>query len=262
MSNFSRFVGWLKARSGNCAPGNHVVNGPGDLVRLIREIHGNRVLCGPFQGLIYGDTSFGSTHLPKLLGTYEKELSGLFAAENLRCYDTFINLGCAEGYYTNGIGHALKKRAGQKMARVTGIDLNTAALAESKRISALNGLQVEVSPGFDFITGSGGPGRTLIICDVEGAETDLLQPSRLPALHRTDFIIEIHDSAGQNSILEELQRRFSATHESSVILSRPREPQDFPADLQVGLNDEIKLEAMNERRVKGLRWLNLKSKEP
>src|SRR5947207_15823212 len=69
--------------------------------KLMRDHYGTRILEGPFQGLIYGDRSFGSMYWPKLLGTYEKELSACFTAHNLCQYDLFLNLGCAEGYYAN-----------------------------------------------------------------------------------------------------------------------------------------------------------------
>jgi hypothetical protein len=79
-------------------------------------------------------------------------------------------------------------------------------------------------------------------------------------LDRTDFIIEVHDAPGTTAILDELQQRFSATHEHSVIPSLPREARDFPRECIFPVTNAVKLEAMNERRLNGLRWLNLKSK--
>ena len=260
MSKLSQFISRLRDRSWRRASPNCPVTSTSDLAGWFRELHGNRVLSGPFLGLRYGDFSFGSTHLPKLLGTYERELAGLFTAANLGQYGAFINFGCAEGYYTNGIAHALKEHLGRSDFQVIGIDLNEQALEESRRISRLNGLTVAVAPAFDFSSGTRGVGKTLIICDVEGAEIDLMRPERFAAMDRTDFIIEVHDVPRTAAILDELQQRFSATHERSVILSLPREARDFPREFLLPVSDAVKMEAMDERRVNGLRWLNLRSK--
>ena len=259
MSGLSRLIGRLRKASRRWALADRPINDCHDLLKWFREAHENRVLSGPFQGLRYGDLSFGSTHLPKLLGTYERELAGFFSRAVLRQYETFINLGCAEGYYTNGIAHALKERTDGKLARVTGFDVNEKALDESRRISALNGLHVTVTQQFDFRSESWGEGKTLVICDVEGAEIDLVQPSRIPNLNRTDLMIEIHDTDGRTAILDELQQRFAVTHASCVILFKPRVGTDFPTDVFPPMDDRVKLEAMDERRKRGMRWLHLKS---
>ena len=260
MPILSRLMGRWEALTGRNAASDRPVTNCLDLLRLLRAVHGNRVISGPFQGLRYGDLSYGSTHLPKLLGTYERELSGLFSPANLGSYDNFVNLGCAEGYYTNGIAQVLKETAGRRNGRVIGIDLNEQALAESRKISALNGLQVAVAREFDFRKGLCGPGKTLVICDVEGGEIDLIDPAFFGALSRTDFIIETHDGAEETAILDELLQRFSLTHEASVLSFTPRAVGNFPPEILLPVDDRSKLEAMDEGRVKGLRWLNLKSK--
>ncbi|MBC8002667.1 MAG: hypothetical protein H7X97_08775, partial [Opitutaceae bacterium] len=101
---------------------------------------------------------------------------------------------------------------------------------------------------------------TLIICDVEGAEIDLLQPDQFGALSRTDFIIEVHDAAGETTILDEMQRRFAPTHNHALILFKERQLGDFPGELPSPMDERIKREAMDERRIKGRRWLHLESK--
>ena len=259
MSGLSRFIHRLRGKSRRQALSNRPLIDCLDLLKWFREVSGNRVVSGPFRGLRYGDLSFGSTHLPKLLGTYERELAGFFSMAVLRQYETFINLGCAEGYYTNGIAHTLKARTDGKLARVIGIDVNENALVESRRISALNGLEVAVAQQFDFGAELWGAGKTLVICDVEGAEIDLLQPSRIPNLNRTDLIIEIHDPDGKTAVLDELQKRFAVIHASSVISFKPRVGADFPTDVFPAMDDRVKLEAMDERRQRGRRWLHLKS---
>lgn len=50
------------------------------LENLTRECTGGRVLAGPFAGMRYIRTSQGSALIPKLLGSYEKELAACVEA--------------------------------------------------------------------------------------------------------------------------------------------------------------------------------------
>jgi len=45
------------------------------LTSLTRRRTGCRVHAGPFKGMRYGLISVGSAYIPKLLGTYERELA-------------------------------------------------------------------------------------------------------------------------------------------------------------------------------------------
>jgi hypothetical protein len=51
----------------------------------------------------------------------------------------------------------------------------------------------------------------LVLCDIEGAEKDLLDPIKAPALANLDIIVESHECL-VGGITEELSKRFSATH--------------------------------------------------
>ena len=200
-------------------------------------------------------------YLPKLLGTYEMELSAYFRPANLRRYGVFISLGCAEGYYTNGIAHVLKQEeAANGGTVIIGVDRDEKALAESQWISELNGLRVQLSQSLDWEQTARKPGKALVICDVEGSELELLAPGWFPALRGADLIVEVHDDNGQTTIMDELQKRFASTHESGVVFAQARKTDDFPNLITLEVTEPIKAEAMNERRVKGLRWLVLKTR--
>src|SRR5512140_2013789 len=64
------------------------------------------VLSGPFKGMRYGDFSYNSALIPKLLGTYEADLHNWVGEALATGYDAVINVGCAEGYYAVGFAYA------------------------------------------------------------------------------------------------------------------------------------------------------------
>ena len=60
------------------------------------------VQMGLFKGMKLYPDSRGSSLLPKWQGTYEAELTAALQTYGSKC-NTFINIGCAEGYYLTGI---------------------------------------------------------------------------------------------------------------------------------------------------------------
>ena len=59
-----------------------------------------KVLNGPFEGMQYPNfESYGSASWPKLLGTYESELTNAILAKKDTDYSSIVDIGCAEGYY-------------------------------------------------------------------------------------------------------------------------------------------------------------------
>src|SRR5215813_4226420 len=70
---------------------------------------GNRVLTGPFKGMIVTDQpnwDDGNSTL-KLLGCYEHELWDAIELAITRKPSAVINIGCAEGYYAIGLARRL-----------------------------------------------------------------------------------------------------------------------------------------------------------
>ena len=58
--------------------------------------------------------------------------------------------------------------------------------------------------------------RALVVCDIEGGETALLDPERYPALRAMDLIVELHDSpAARPSVV--IPERFGATHDVTMV---------------------------------------------
>ena len=58
--------------------------------------------------------------------------------------------------------------------------------------------------------------QALVICDIEGAERELLDPSAAPALAGMDLIVEAHDCAIPG-LAKLLEAKFSATHDVRIV---------------------------------------------
>ena len=102
-------------------------------------------------------------------------------------------------------------------------------------------------------------GKTLLICDIEGAEAELLDPVAAPALSRCDIIVEVHDGPETHDIRSLLEMRFQSSHELVLRKARPRAPKDL-GRLRWMLPRDLGLDVMNEGRTFGIEWMVLKPK--
>jgi SAM-dependent methyltransferase len=156
-----------------------------------------QIAAGPFRGLHYPEQAHGSTLAPKMLGTYEKEiqtdLMG-FAADAR----TFLNIGCAEGYYTTGLA------ARADLLQVVGVDVDQRALQAAIANAQLNGVNHQCQFTADLQTAIGWLEHLdLVLIDVDGAELDVLArlftASNEQALSKAILIIETDFHADQHS---------------------------------------------------------------
>jgi len=90
-------------------------------------------------------------------------------------------------------------------------------------------------------------GRALVFIDCEGCEFDVLVPDVAPKLVQADLIIEVHDFNDSTRIGDTLKARFGATHDLTIVPSKPRRPEDHPAI--AFLPDDVKILAVTEREV-------------
>ncbi len=110
----------------------------GYLTQLVRTSTHDRVRLGPFAGMRYIDHSIGSAYLPKLLGTYEREL-GMVIEEICSCRPGLIvDVGAAEGYYA--VGLALRN----PRARVVAFESQPVGRTALCKMAALNGVAAQV----------------------------------------------------------------------------------------------------------------------
>jgi hypothetical protein len=154
----------------------------------------------------------------KLLGTYECEIHPCLEEVLAQHWDNVVVLGAAEGYYAVGIARRLQN------THITSYDLSEFAQSELRRIAQMNGVASRIT-----VRGGCGvadlaalqPGRTFLLVDVEGAEMELIQPGKLPALGQATLLVELHPHLAPGSV-EALLARLEPTHELRVIPPIPR----------------------------------------
>jgi hypothetical protein len=186
-----------------------------------------RVLQGPFAGMILCARAYYSAFLPKIVGTYEREIaSAIETICRARC-DRLIDIGAAEGYYA--VGMALRNPGCQVVA----FELASGARYALRRLAERNGVSSQITLRgectcetlSDALKASARPG---VISDCEGAEDQLLDPDRVPALRRAYILVETHDGMFPG-INQRLRDRFARTHRIEAIASQRRSADDLPA---------------------------------
>lgn len=171
---------------------------------------------GPFKGLKYITRSSGSAFLPKIMGSYEEPIHEWIEKCINKGYNTIIDIGCAEGYYTAGFAMRMPD------VNVIAYDIDQVALKNANELAQLNklgniDLKAECTHGeLNILCNE----RTLLFCDIEGSELFLLDPLRVPNLKKVDIIIESHDFF-VDGVTEILIQRFLSTHKIIIAVDYP-----------------------------------------
>lgn len=215
---------------------------------------GPLVLSGPFKGMDYSVRASEGSRAARLIGAYEASLAPVIDAIIARGYDLVVDVGCAEGYYAVGLARRMPQ------ARVMARDADPKAQALCAALVALNGVGDRVEIGgrmdhadFDICHGA----RAVVICDIEGAEADLLDPVRAPGLMAADILVETHDclTPGLSHLIA---TRFAATHHVQLI-GRKLNDSGLPGWME-GLSDLDRLIALWEWRSGPTPWLWMQRK--
>jgi len=217
------------------------------LKKPLSDLIGSAVQSGPFAGMAFLDRVSEGAYIPKLLGSYEAELHGVIEQICAAGYDTVVNVGCAEGYYAVGLARRLPS------ARVHAFDIDSNARQLCGQLVEVNGVADQVAiagelAGSDFAKFAGG--RVLVLCDIEGAEVELLDPDAYPPLRHMDLLVEIH-RAGDAWASDLLFPRFAESHTITEIQPEPRLSTQYPA--LAGLNEVDRFFALLER-IEPTRW--------
>ncbi len=187
----------------------HLAKWRAELVaNTLLERSGTTILSGPFKGMDYAVRAAEGSRSARLLGVYEASLAPIIETIIATAYPLVIDVGSAEGYYA--IGLARRMPGTRVMAR----DANSRAQDLCRLLAARNGVadRVEVDglmghADFDICTAQ----KTLVLCDIEGAEAELLDPALAPGLTRADILVECHDVL-RPGLTQTLTTRFAATH--------------------------------------------------
>lgn len=219
------------------------------LRQRLLKFFGGRVPSGPFVGMAYDGSCCEGWYLPRILGCYEQELHADIEKLAQRPYDCVLNIGCAEGFYA--VGLALRLPSAVVHAR----DVNPYAQEACRRLAAANGVAERVTigglfQGADFANFA--DKRTLLVCDIEGAEEALLDPVAYPALAAMDVLVELHDCY-RPGLSEKIQAHFAATHDLRIIPNA--DSRDLsPVLLNAGLTTPEWRLALNEFRAGPTPW--------
>lgn len=196
------------------------------LARLVQYKTGKTVFSGPFAGVEYLHDAVSGGYIPKLLGTYEKELHHIIAglpSQNIR---TVINIGASDGYYAVGLARCLPG------VQVIAYEMEPRGQEFIQRIAEKNRVDGQITVRGrcelkDLQQALGHSPRPLVVCDVEGFEDTLLDPANVPALREAWILVELHD--GKNpGVSDRIQHRFANSHHIEVVWQRQRSPEEFP----------------------------------
>ena len=219
-------------------------------LQIMEEVFKNdyRVLNGPFEGMQYIDDTPGSILLPKILGSYEEPIQEWVKTVIDRQYDKILAIGCAEGYYAVGFAMRLPE------TKIIAYDINADALDRCRELARCNGVDnVTFKKSCDFRELEDQlAGRTLIFCDIEGGERELLDPARVGKLSAADMIIESHDSY-LPGMTEMLVERFKDTHRITVTMDYPGRLKDYGTPRKQ--SDEVFAEIIDENRTPFMKFL-------
>jgi hypothetical protein len=227
------------------------------MVGPIAKSLGFRVQAGPFAGMLFPEeiirADIESPILPKLVGCYELECQRFVEEICCRLYDQVINIGAGEGYYAVGLARRIPG------ARVIAFESHERSRELCAMLGRLNGVEARVEVrGFcdreslNARLDRGSKTRTIIICDCEGAELDLLQPDLMPGLRLADLLVELHDFV-QPDISRIVRARFAATHRLEMVEATKRDPDDYPVLAALPASDREFL--ISEHRLHQMKWL-------
>lgn len=221
---------------------------------LVEQATASRRCLGLFDGMQYVSRSIGSEYYPKILGTYEKELIPVFEDLLRKPFETFIDIGAAEGYYA--VGMALKTDW-NIIAFEADPTTPLPELAELNQLESRIDLRIACDLG-DLQDCLVEFPKALLLVDVETAEFSLLDPRFIPELRTTTIIVEVHDCF-LHGIGERLKNRFASTHTIERIDAQKRTPEDFPLIFpKLPFDPRLyTLKYLDEARPNGMYWLIL-----
>jgi ribosomal protein L11 methylase PrmA len=125
-------------------------------------------------------------------------------------YDTIVDVGCGEGYYTTGLALTTK-------ARIIAFDAEKEELKFAREMAEANGVAAQISfrrwcSPDELISIAGEAQRLFVLSDCEGYEIELFNDAAVSALRNADILIELH-----GDVKPELMRRLDNSHALKVV---------------------------------------------
>src|SRR5262245_17045112 len=145
------------------------------------------VLSGPFAGLALRPDE---TYIPRIIGSYEKELHPAIEALIAWNPHTVLDAGAETGYYAAGLAMRLPR------AHIVASEIEERyhpAIAEGCRVNgALDRVSILGATDTRLLNEAILPGSA-IVCDIEGHERHVIDPVKVPALKGAALLIELHE---------------------------------------------------------------------
>jgi precorrin-6B methylase 2 len=210
-----------------------------------------RVAAGPFMGMRYLKVAHGSVLSAKLLGTYELELHAWLGSVLQREFSRVWVIGSGEGYYAVGLARLLPT------ARVLAFDIDPNARRATRQLAGLNQvddrIEVDATCSANAIA-TARDERSLVVCDIEGGELELLTSVAPERFSHCDLIVEVHDTPPATTTLDKLLAHFATTHTSRIKTAKARDTADvvWPPRLS---NPRLRERLVGEGRYRGNRWI-------
>jgi hypothetical protein len=216
------------------------------LIKLLLKHTPPQIAAGPFDGMKYVTKAVNSAYCPKILGSYEKQLWPIINEIIHGRYAQVIDIGAAEGYYA--IGLALK----MPNTPILAFESDTNHHHLLKQLSRLNSVEQQVvlyghclPERLNHILAASG--KTVIVCDVEGAEVELMNPHTIPLLQTCDLLIETHDFARPGTA-DFLRGAFEKTHSITTIPGQKCTLADWPFEEKFPIPMRARLKMLDEQR--------------
>ncbi len=184
--------------------------------RFLRR-YGFTVRAGPFAGLRYPRATVLQmpSRVPHLAGTFEAELHPVIEAMVKSRPRLFVNLGAADGFYAVGMGLRLPD------TQVIAFEADPVRFRLCSRVARLNGTKLDLrgSCTAQTLAALDATGAT-VLCDVDGAEMELIDPEQVGWLRTATLLIEVHEAFAPG-VTDALRERLEPTHSLEWIEQRP-----------------------------------------
>lgn len=213
---------------------------------------GQETKTGLFAGLRFASgEATGGTLMPRLLGTHEFGVQRVLASWVARDYAVIHDVGCEDGVLLAGLA------AWFPNARLSGYagDADACDVARTNLAACADRSSV-VPRAFTWDDLRSHPGRSLMVCDIEGGEAELF--SRSGSVLPDDLIVELHESLDPG-LAETLSRRLEGTHQVRLISEEAPPLAVLTHAGPVQLSDAAEL--TDEHRPTRMRWLVAERRE-
>jgi hypothetical protein len=189
--------------------------------RLIAEI-GNRVVAGPFEGMVLTGRAQHEHVGPYLLGTYELELHPWWNRLIHQEFAQIIDIGANFGYYAIGLARHFP------LASSVAFDADWWARRTVREMAEANGVRSVAVKGLCSPSWLRDNLRenALIVSDCEGYEHQLFGTASAPSFASATLVIELHEALSPG-VGASIAAAFDSTHLIQQIESRSATPAEM-----------------------------------